>query len=158
MVIINKITEIITSLMVVVTICTVFAGVFVRYILHSSLTYSFELSTLLYAHIIFLGLSLALKEGSLIGVDIITNLLNSTWKNVLEIFSLMVMLVIAVLLSYYGFQLLLKTNARLSALQLSIRYLYLSLPVGFALFALNLIGNLAIAIRAVKTSAKDDHK
>ncbi len=135
----HKIIEILTSLMVLVTVVAIAAGVFYRYVLKDSLTYTSELSALMYAHIIFWGISLTLKDNGLIGVDILTNQMNEAGKTICRYASLVIMFLIALFMAYQGGVLVMKTNTNLATLGISMKYLYASMPIGFSVFALNLL-------------------
>lgn len=144
----HKIMEILTSLMVLVTVVAIAAGVFYRYVLKDSLTYTSELSALMYAHIIFWGISLTLKDNGLIGVDILTNQMNDIGKTICRYVSLVIMLLISVFMAYQGGILMMKTNTNLATLGISMKYLYASMPIGFGIFALNLLIELIADIRS----------
>jgi len=149
--IVQKIVEIVSGLMVAVAVVTVAAGVFWRFVLKSSLTYSFELSTLLYAYIIFMGISLALKDDSLIGVDILTVRLPEKARQIITVVTDAIMLIIAVVMAWQGFLLVMATRAELSALQIPMRCLYACVPIGFGAFALNVLAKLVRDVRTLKT-------
>jgi len=132
-----KAIEIVTSIMVATTVLVIAAGVFVRYVLDGSLPYVFELSSLLYAYIIFWGLSVALKERAMIGVDVLTNVLSTAWQKVFTIMVFIIIIVISFVMMQGGFDLASKTNMKLISMGISQKYLYLTLPIGFLMLGIN---------------------
>ncbi len=152
----QRIVEIVSSAMVAVAVLTVAAGVFWRFVLQSSLTYSFELSTLLYAYIIFLGINLALHDDSLIGVDILTVRLPAGTQRAVVVLTDVIMLAIAVIMTWYGILLVMATRAELSALRIPMRVLYACLPVGFGVFSLNILFKLARDVRALRSGREEE--
>lgn len=144
--ILTKVVNIITSTMVAVTVIIIAMGVFVRYVLGGSLPYVFELSSLLYAYIIFWGLSLSLKDNAMIGVDVLTSRLGPKGQKVSTAFTLIVIIAISAVMVSAGFDLVARTHMRLTALNISQKYLYLSLPVGFLVLGINALIKLIYVI------------
>jgi TRAP-type C4-dicarboxylate transport system permease small subunit len=134
--------EVLLAIMVVATVLVVATGVFFRYVLDDPLLYTSELATLLYAYIIFVGLSVALRQDALIGVDVITTRLPEAAQKVCQFIVYIIMFGVAVFMAIYGIKLTLQTGAQLTALQISIKTLYLALPIGFIIFGLNVIAKV----------------
>lgn len=132
----------IMSAMVAAVVIVIAAGVFWRYVLRSSLPYTFELSTLLYAYIIFCGISLSLEDGSLIGVDIVTSGLSKSVQDIIRLFGYGFMIVLGVIMTYYGVKLVSATHSQLTVLRIPMKVLYASMPAGLGYFTFRLFCQL----------------
>lgn len=126
----------------------VVAQIFCRYFLGFSLVWSEELARVLLVWITFLFAAVALERGEIIAVESLINVLPRALR------------VLAILaggaVSLWVVFLLIKTGIRyaefnagqvIPALQLSRFWVYLSVPVGLALFEIQLFLNLIVQVR-----------
>jgi len=65
----------------------VFGNVVLRYAFNSGITWSEEMSRFLFVWMVFLGAIAALKENAHLGMDIVVNALNRTWKKIFFVIS-----------------------------------------------------------------------
>lgn len=117
----------------------VVASVFLRYVLNSSLTWSEELTRYLDAWLVFLGLSVAHRMGAHVRITLLLDLTPSRYRRYIHAFSEVVLFVLLVAVAILGAQLVLSNfdrNQLTPALRIPIAWVYLSVPVGLGLMAL----------------------
>lgn len=126
----------------VVLVGVVFMAVAMRYLFNAPLIFSFDLSTLIFAWIVFVGLAIADRDDAHMGLDLVANIDNATVRQALVVLRLVLVLALSVYLAWIGWQLYLRTGAQISSLRISAKWLYLSMPIGFGLLALSYIGRI----------------
>lgn len=126
----------------VVLVGVVFMAVAMRYLFNAPLIFSFDLSTLIFAWIVFVGLAIADRDDAHMGLDLVANIDNATVRQALVALRLVLVLALSVYLAWIGWQLYLRTGAQISSLRISAKWLYLSMPIGFGLLALSYIGRI----------------
>jgi len=122
--------------LVAVIVAIVAIAVFFRYVLNAPLIFSFDLATVLFVWLIFLGLAQAAHEGSHMAVDLFTALLPAWLATALDIAVRMLMIAIALFLIRYSWDLAMRTHMEIASMRISVMWVYLAMPVGFSLFAL----------------------
>ncbi len=152
--ILYKILNTIVIIQIIIITVAVNLGVLYRYILKNPLIWSFDLSTLLFAYSIFLGLILSIKEQALIGIDYFINKLSCKAKAKIKIINNVIILIISFYLTYQGIILTTKTGMQLTTFRISIRWLYISLPLGFGFLSLYLLTELKEQIRLLLLRGK----
>ncbi|WP_439498570.1 TRAP transporter small permease [Bosea sp. (in: a-proteobacteria)] len=110
-------------------------AVFFRYVLNSPLIFSFDLATVLFVWLVFLGLAQAAHEGSHMAVDLFTAMLPEGVARPLAIVVRLLMLAIALFLIVYSWDLAMRTRMEIASMRISMIWVYLAMPVGFAVFA-----------------------
>src|SRR5512134_1233323 len=134
----------------------VFANVCMRYLLGASVIWSEEVSRHLMIWLTFAGSGLALRNGAQIGIDTLQDALPAPAARALRLLLLLGMLLLFVLLAWYGVDYALRTRFQTSAaLGVSMMYVYIGMPIGCALLVVHL---LLIARRYVleRRFASDD--
>ena len=126
----------------VVLVGVVFMAVAMRYLFNAPLIFSFDLSTLIFAWIVFVGLAIADRDDAHMGLDLVANIDNATVRQALVALRLVLVLALSVYLAWIGWQLYQRTGAQISSLRISAKWLYLSMPIGFGLLALSYIGRI----------------
>ncbi|MDN7130980.1 TRAP transporter small permease [Halomonas sp. MC140] len=124
----------------VVLVSVIFLAVVMRYVFNAPLIFSFDLSTLLFAWVVFVGLIIADHDDSHMGLDLIPMLASVQLQNILITLRYILMLALSIYLAWIGYQLFQRTGAQISSLRISARWLYAAMPIGFALLALSYIG------------------
>ena len=99
----------VTLIVAIVAIAVVF-----RYVLNTPLIFSFDLATILFVWLVFLGLTPAAHEGSHMAVDLFTAVLPAGLAGVLAMVARLLMIAIGLF---------------------SMIWVYLAMPTGFAIFA-----------------------
>jgi TRAP-type C4-dicarboxylate transport system permease small subunit len=121
-------------------VAIVFANVVMRYLLGTSVIWSEEVARHLMIWMTFAGSGLALRTGAQIGIDTLQDALPPQAARALRLVLVVLMLLLFVLLAWYGVDYALRTRFQISAaLGVSMMYVYIGMPVGCALLALHLL-------------------
>lgn len=101
-----------------------------------------ELSVLLFSWVVFLGAAILSRYGGHIALDIITFRLPPRYGHYLRILSVILALIVAFVMVYYGIKISIFVGQRQTTLYLglSFLYFYLAVPVSGLLLGLNYIG------------------
>jgi TRAP-type C4-dicarboxylate transport system permease small subunit len=111
--------------------CSVFLGVFFRYVLRDPLIWSGELALICFAWLIFLGAGLATKHKAHMSIDALARYFPESVRTVLHQVTLVLVMFLLVILVVFGFKHAFSThNIKTTALQLPWTYVFLSVPVG----------------------------
>ncbi len=138
----DKLLVALTVITLVVLVAVVFGAVVMRYVFNAPLIFSFDLSTLLFAWIVFVGLAIADRDDAHMGLDLVGRVSNATLRQVLIFVRLALVLALSAYLAWIGWQLYMRTGAQIASLRISAKWLYLSMPIGFGLMALSYIGRI----------------
>ncbi len=138
----DKLLVALTVITLIVLVAVVFGAVVMRYVFSAPLIFSFDLSTLLFAWVVFVGLTVADRDDAHMGLDLVGGVSNETIRQVLVFVRLVLVLALSVYLAWIGWQLYMRTGAQISSLRISAKWLYLSMPIGFGLLALSYIGRI----------------
>lgn len=125
-----------------VLVAVIFLAVVMRYAFNAPLIFSFDLSTLLFAWIVFVGLAIADRDDAHMGLDLIPGLSSQQLQDALITVRLVLVAGLSAYLAWIGYQLFLRTGAQISSLRISARWLYAAMPVGFALLTLSYLGRI----------------
>lgn len=147
----NRVLVALTIVSLVVLVVVIFGAVVMRYVFNAPLIFSFDLSTLLFAWVVFVGLAIADRDDAHMGLDVVGMINNAAMRQVLVGVRLVLVLALSVYLAWIGWQLYQRTGAQISSLRISAKWLYLSMPIGFGLLALSYIGRI---IRLVAGGAR----
>ena len=119
----------------VAMVSVVVVAVWFRYVMRDPILYSFDLSTLLFAWIVFAGMALARIDGAHLGVDLLAGAPDSVLKRTVLVLRELVVLAISVYLTYLAVRLTLRTGVQITSMRVSAQWLYAAMPVGFALMS-----------------------
>lgn len=118
----------------------IFWQVFSRYVMGSSLAWSEELSRFLMIFMVTIGSALALRDGKLIAVEIIPEILKGKVKKILIILVHLISIVFYIILMIYGLKVADSFGNQIApGTHISMYFIYLSLPIGGLLLLLNSI-------------------
>lgn len=118
----------------------VFANVLLRYVAGLSLVWSEEVARHLMIWLTFAGGGLALRAGAQIGIDTLQDALPPAAARALRKLLALAMLLLFVLLAWYGLDYALRMREQSSAaLGVSMFWVYAGMPAGCALLALHLL-------------------
>lgn len=144
----------IAILLAAMTLLT-FAQVVLRYVFNSGFTWAQELTTILFAFMIFIGISYGVRVGAHIGVDALIKLFTPQVRRVVSVIAVLLCLLYAGMVIYGSFQYVMKMKKigiELEDLPVQMWLVRAILPVGFALLALRFLPVLYNLI-----SGKSDH-
>jgi len=109
----------------------------------TALSWSEELSRYLMIWLTFLGASMGVKRGTHIAVTFAVSPLSPRWRQALALLVHVLALYFFLLVAFYGWRLMNFQAYQVSAgLGLSMRYVYVSLPVGGALCAIHILAEI----------------
>lgn len=134
--VIGGILTVATVLVTVAMVGLVIVAVVMRYVFGAPLIYSYDLSTLLFAWMVFLGLAVAERARAHLAVDVIDMALPGRWRATLFAVRQVAMAALSLFIAYIGWQLFSRAGMIMPSLRVSIGWLYAALPIGFALLAL----------------------
>lgn len=126
-----------TILLVAAITIVVCAGIFWRYFLNNSLAWTEETSKFLMVWMVFTGIPLALKAGSHAAIEALPNALPEKSRQTLYAFIYLSIIVLMAILIQQGW--LFALNARLqetSTTQISMMFVFISMPIGGVLMIL----------------------
>jgi C4-dicarboxylate transporter DctQ subunit len=95
---IDRIEETVIALILGLMTLVTFANVVMRYLFNSNILWALELTVFLFAWLVLLGASYAVKKNAHLGVDAIVNMVSSRARRVLGLISVTVCLVFSLLL------------------------------------------------------------
>jgi TRAP-type C4-dicarboxylate transport system permease small subunit len=125
-----------TALVTVAMVALVIVSVVMRYVFNNPLVFSYDLSTLLFAWAVFLGLSLAEKENAHLSIDLFSQALSPRAALLHAVVKSLIVLTISVGAFWFGWKLLGRASMTIPSMRISIGWLYASLPAGFALLGI----------------------
>lgn len=118
-------------------------GVFFRYVLNDSLTWSEELSRYGLVYVTFIGAALAARRRTHIRVSFLEAVLPAPAARWLERFQDVVTLVFALWLGYLAVQISsILSSTRSAAMQLPMHYVYAAIAFGCGLMAIRIVSGL----------------
>jgi C4-dicarboxylate transporter DctQ subunit len=144
----------IAILLAAMTLLT-FAQVVMRYVFNSGFTWAQELTTILFAFMIFIGISYGVRVGAHIGVDALIKLFTPKVRRIVSIIAVLLCLLYAGMVIYGSFQYVIKmkkVGIELEDLPVQMWLVRAILPIGFTLLALRFLPVLINLIRG-----KSDH-
>ena len=115
----------------VAIVALVAVAVLLRYGFGAPLVFSYDVSTMLFAWMIFLGLFVAERDGAHLGVDAVNALPWPRTRTILLILRQLAMIAVAGYMTWIGYQLMMRTGMLIPSLRISGRWLYAAMPIGF---------------------------
>lgn len=129
--------SVVAIVMLVVMVGVVFVAVVARYLFNAPLIFSYDLSTLLFAWVVFLGLFAAERQGAHIGLDLVQNMAHGRARKFLQLAKQVMLIVLAGYITWISYRLVQRTGMQIPSMRISSKWLYASLPIGFAALTLN---------------------
>lgn len=128
--------SILSILILVAMVLVVFVAVVARYQFNAPLIFSYDLSTLLFAWVVFLGLFIAERDGAHIGLDLVQNMKSGPVKTSLQVFKQVLLIALAGYMSWISFVLIQRTGMQIPSMRISSKWLYAAVPIGFSMLTL----------------------
>jgi C4-dicarboxylate transporter DctQ subunit len=144
----------IAILLAAMTLLT-FAQVVMRYVFNSGFTWAQELTSILFAFMIFIGISYGVRVGAHIGVDALIKLFTPKVRRMVSIIAVLFCMLYAGMVIFGSFQYVMKmrkVGIELEDLPVQIWVVRAILPIGFTLLVLRFLPVLYNLIRG-----KSDH-
>ena len=129
-------------LMAVMTL-VVWLQVFQRYVMNASLSWSEELARYMLVWVSFFGASVAMRRGQHLSLDLLRNMFTPALRRAGILASEGIVLIFWLFVIYYGTRYAIENLTQLAtALPIAYGYVYIGIPIGAALMALQSIENL----------------
>lgn len=144
----------IAILLAAMTLLT-FTQVVMRYVFNSGFTWAQELTSILFAFMIFIGISYGVRVGAHIGVDALIKLFNPRVRRIVSIVAVLFCMLYAGMVIYGSVQYVMKmrkVGIELEDLPIQIWMVRIILPIGFTLLVMRFLPVLYNLIRG-----KSDH-
>ncbi len=123
-----KYSTIVLGMAITVIVC---AGVFWRYFLNDSLSWTEETAKFLMVWLVFTGCPIALKEHSHAAIEALPSVLPGRWKQALQVVIYCIIVILMALLVKYGWDFMLNARVQQTATtQVSMMYVFASMPFG----------------------------
>ena len=134
--------------MIVMTV-SLLLQIYYRYVVGKSLPWSEELSRFSFLFLVFMVISLSVKNKSHIRVTVQFDWLPPKWKNIMLVISDLIWFVFNCFIIYTGFKLYIEMggesrNYISPVLGINLKYVYVILPIGFLMMNLRMIQNYYI--------------
>ena len=131
-----------------VMVVLVFVAVLLRYGFDAPLVFSYDVSTMLFAWMIFLGLFVAERDGAHLGVDAVQSIPSERARMLLLVLRQAVLIAVAAYMTWIGFRLVMRTGMLIPSLRISGKWLYAAMPVGFGCLTLIYLLRLPRVLRS----------
>ena len=132
------------------TVVIIFLQVVMRYVFGNSLTWSEEMARYMFIWLIYIGVSYAVKKKRHLGVDAITMLFKEKGKLVIALIANFSFLIFAIVMTYFGLDIVLRVTRESAALQIPLSWVYVAPVVGMTLTSIRLIQNMIIEVKQLK--------
>lgn len=135
----SRLEEILSSLCLALMILIISTQVFRRYVLQNSLDWSEELARYCFICAVYIGCSFAVQENAHLEVTILRNFGSKVWKKIVAVISYICTIVFCGAITVWGTNMVLflaKTGQKTQALEISIFWIYITIPLGIGLMGL----------------------
>jgi TRAP-type C4-dicarboxylate transport system permease small subunit len=144
-----KITIIVVIILAAVMVLTVLVGIFFRYVLFSSLSWSEELARYLMIWAALLSISIGIKDKEHVGIQLIIRNIPIKYARIVNFLVNIIILIFLGVLSYKGMYVTIKAIPQLSlGLGISMFWALLSIPVSGALAIIQQIIQIIISFKS----------
>lgn len=148
--------EVLIGIFSLIMVVVIALQIFMRYVMDNSLSWSEELARYCFIWLVYLGISLAVKKGRHMSVEILLVVLKGKAKIILNIISNLLFLSFALFAVFYGYEIsvkLLTWGQSSPALNLPVGLVYLATPVGMGLTAIRLLQQIIDQVKALSKKA-----
>lgn len=155
----DKIIDSISSILLVVTSILVFTQAILRYFFSYSIHWSEEVSLLMIVWFIFLGCSVAAKEGAHISMDMLDNILPDKGRQIISVIINIISVGFCVIIVYAGIGMVknaIELDSMATSIEMPLWIAYTSVPVGMTLMLIQYIFKLVDSIKALKEEGRNE--
>jgi TRAP-type C4-dicarboxylate transport system permease small subunit len=136
---ITRLEEIVSSFCLSAMIVIISVQVFRRYVLQSSLDWSEELARYFFIWAVYIGCSFATQEDRHLEVTILRHVNQGKWAKPITTIAYVLTIIFCGLVSVWGTQMvffLINTGQKTQALEISMFWIYIAIPLGMGLMCL----------------------
>lgn len=148
--------EYILVILSVFTVVIIFSQVVLRYLFSSSLTWSEEIARYAFIWMIYVGVSYGVKRQKHLSVDVITMLFERKGRLIISMISNFLFLIFALVVTYYGIDIVGRITRESAALGIPMEYVYLAIVAGMILTTIRLIQNIYGDYKALKNGNDEE--
>ncbi len=134
-----RLEEVVSSFCLSMMIVIISVQVFRRYVLQSSLDWSEELARYFFIWAVYIGCSFATKEDRHLEVTILRHVNKGKWAKPITTIAYVLTIIFCGLVTVWGTQMVLflvKTGQKTQALEISMFWIYIAIPLGMGLMCL----------------------
>lgn len=124
------------SIFMSITTIIVTMNVFTRYCLKFTYYWAEEVAVACFVWTIFLGTAASYKENSLMGVEVVLDLLPERPRDIIELFRSVLLLIINMIMFYFSYTYIISSTKITAALGISYAYINAAIVVAFGLMTL----------------------
>lgn len=145
---IDRLIDAVMAVSMALTVILGFVAVFFRYVIGSSLAWSFEVMLVLMTYITFIGCYAALRHNKHLRVDILVNALPRTLKIMAIVSAHFLVLLVTMSMLKWGLELYQSTGSRtLTMTGIPQKWVYIIIPISGAAMTINTIVHLSCDLR-----------
>lgn len=149
---VNNFEEIVTSILLVEMVFSVFVGVFWRFVLNDPLIWTEELARIASTWFIFLGGAVCFKHGAHISIDVLIRMVSPPIRRGIKLAASVLVMGVLVVIIVQGFQYSSRSFVLVTtALQIPVGYWNAAVPVGSALMLIRLVQAVVADLRGQPT-------
>ncbi len=137
--ILDRTLELACMVLLLISVAVACLQVLLRYGFHSGLPWPEEVATWMFGWAVFLGMALATGRNAHIAIDIVLKLLKPRPRLALELFNQAIMAATSIMLIVHGWDYTSRVISASPALQWSMKYFFVAVPIGGALNLLFLV-------------------
>lgn len=152
----NLACRLIVGIAILVMVFSIFGQVFYRNVLDSYLGWAEEVARYAFVWLVFLGSASAFRDRLHLGIDFVPEMMGYRSRIILDTLVCVVVLGLMVVLSYYGYQLTLRTMTQISpSTGIIMGYIYMAIPIGSGLIAIYAVVDIARNVFALASGDLD---
>ncbi|QQK76521.1 TRAP transporter small permease [Salicibibacter cibarius] len=140
------------------TVIVIFSQVVMRYVLGASLPWSEEIARYAFIWMIYIGVSYGVKKHRHLGVDAFSMLFEKQGKVIIGVTANVCFLIFAVVITYYGLDIVVRITRESAALQIPMEWVYAAPVTGMVLTIIRLIQNLIEQLKTLRNPHGNNDK
>lgn len=157
----DKAQDYISAILLISTSLLVFIQVVSRYFFNHSISWSEEIALLMIVWFIFIGCSVAARQGAHVSMDVLENILSKKATKYLSVIVNIISFVFCGIIVYAGIGMVQKAinlNSMATSISMPLWVAYLSVPVGMALMGIQYIFNIVESVQYLKEDSEEVEK
>ncbi|WP_020610810.1 TRAP transporter small permease [Sediminispirochaeta bajacaliforniensis] len=144
------------SICIAVTVVIVIMNVFTRYCLSFTFFWAEEIAVGCFVWTIFLGTAAAYREKGLIGVEAIVTLLPAKVRDIVEVFTSILLLILSAIMFWFSFTYVSTSTKITAALEISYAYINVSIVISFGLMTIYSVFFVIQSFKKAFSSTQDE--
>ncbi|WP_080874071.1 TRAP transporter small permease [Oceanobacillus timonensis] len=139
------------------TVIIIFMQVVMRYIFGNSLAWSEEIARYAFIWLIYIGVSYGVKRNKHLGVDALSMLFQRKGKLIIAMIANISFLIFAVVMTYFGIDIVARVSRTSAALQIPLFWVYLAPVVGMLLTSIRLLQKMVYDMKDYRSMKKNEN-